>query len=105
MTVVARPRRDLPANAASTRSSRLVTLSSQVAIRRPSLWMTGPQGQVCATGHEGRAAEGSRSHDTSVTGAVITGQPVAAPGALVLTAMACGVFTVVAFWKWSRTEL
>lgn len=43
--------------------------------------------------------------DTSVTSAVITGQPLTAPGAIVFTAVACGIFTVVAFWKWNRTEL
>ena len=47
----------------------------------------------------------SAGSDTSVTGAVITGQLVTAPGAVVVTAAACGVFTVVAFWKWNRTEL
>src|SRR5665647_952852 len=59
-----RPQR---ADTTSTRSSRLVTISSQVAIRRPRLWMTGPRRQVCATGYEDGAAEGSRSHDTSGT--------------------------------------
>jgi ABC-2 type transport system permease protein len=43
--------------------------------------------------------------DASVVGAVIDGQPVTAPGAIGLTAVACGVFIVVAFWKWNRTEL
>jgi hypothetical protein len=43
--------------------------------------------------------------ETSVAGAVITGQEVAAPAAIVTTAAACVVFTVVAFWKWQRTEL
>jgi ABC-2 type transport system permease protein len=42
---------------------------------------------------------------TSVTGAVITGQPVPAPAALATTAAACAVFTAVAFAKWRRTEL
>src|SRR5665648_428378 len=56
------------------RSSRLVTISSQVAIRRPRLWMTGPRGQVCATGHEDGAAEGSRSLDTSGTTGSQTGR-------------------------------
>ncbi len=43
--------------------------------------------------------------DMSVTSAIITGQPVTAPGAVVVTAVACGIFIVVAFWKWNRTEL
>jgi ABC-2 type transport system permease protein len=43
--------------------------------------------------------------DTSVTGAIMTGQPVDAPGAIVVTSVACVVFIVVAFWKWQRTEL
>ena len=43
--------------------------------------------------------------DTSVTAAIITGQAVTAPGAIVATALACTVFTVVAFWTWNRTEL
>ena len=48
---------------------------------------------------------GGSDSDTSVTGAVITGQPIEAPGALVFTTAACVVFIVVAFWKWNRTEL
>ena len=48
---------------------------------------------------------GTSDSDTSVTSAVITGQPVEAPGALVFTAGACVVFILVAFWKWNRTEL
>ena len=43
--------------------------------------------------------------DTSVASALITGQPVSAPGAIVFTVVACGIFTFVAFWKWNRTEL
>lgn len=43
--------------------------------------------------------------ETSVAGAIITGQPVPAPGAIIATAVACVAFTVVAFWKWRRTEL
>lgn len=43
--------------------------------------------------------------DTSVVGALITGQAVDAPGAIVVALVACGVFTFVAFWKWNRTEL
>ena len=35
--------------------------------------MTGPRGQVCATGHEDRAAEGSRSHDSTGMRAVDAG--------------------------------
>ena len=48
---------------------------------------------------------GGDGSDISVVGAVITGQPVAAPGALVFTGGACVAFIVVAFWKWNRTEL
>jgi ABC-2 type transport system permease protein len=48
------------------------------------------------------APEGS---DVSVIGAIITGESIPAPGALVVTAGACVVFTVVAFAKWQRTEL
>ena len=43
--------------------------------------------------------------DTTVAAAIITDQPVPAPGAIALTVAACCVFTVVAFWKWNRTEL
>lgn len=43
--------------------------------------------------------------DTSVVGALITGQPIPAPGAVVFTATACVIFIFVAFWKWNRTEL
>lgn len=48
---------------------------------------------------------GSGDSDTSVTSAVIIGQPIEAPGALVFTSAACVLFIVVAFWKWNRTEL
>ncbi len=43
--------------------------------------------------------------DTSVVAALITGQPVTAPGAVIVVALACGLFTAVAFWRWQRTEL
>lgn len=43
--------------------------------------------------------------DVSVIGAVIAGQPVPAPAAIVFTGAAGIVFTAVAFWKFSRTEL
>jgi ABC-2 type transport system permease protein len=43
--------------------------------------------------------------ETSAVGALIGGQPVPVPGAIVFTAVACVVFTAVAFWKWDRTEL
>jgi ABC-2 type transport system permease protein len=43
--------------------------------------------------------------DTSVVGALVTGEAVPAPGAVVVAVVACGVFTFVAFWKWNRTEL
>jgi ABC-2 type transport system permease protein len=48
---------------------------------------------------------GAGDSDTSVTGAIITGQPVPAAAALATTAVACAVFVTVAFWKWRRTEL
>ena len=48
---------------------------------------------------------GTGDSGTSVTAAVITGQPVPAPAALVTTTIACVVFVAVAFWKWRRTEL
>ncbi len=48
---------------------------------------------------------GTGDSDTSVTGAVITGQPIPAPAAIATTAVACAIFTTVAFWKWRRTEL
>jgi ABC-2 type transport system permease protein len=47
----------------------------------------------------------SAGSDVSVIGAVITGQPVPAPAAIAFTGVACVVFTVVAFWKFARTEL
>ena len=43
--------------------------------------------------------------DVSVIGAIITGETIPASGALVVTAGACVVFTMVAFAKWRRTEL
>jgi ABC-2 type transport system permease protein len=43
--------------------------------------------------------------DASVIGALMAGQPVPAPWAIVFTAGACLVFTALAFWKWARTEL
>ena len=43
--------------------------------------------------------------EESVIGAVIAGQPVPAPVAIAFTGAACVVFTAVAFWKFSRTEL
>jgi ABC-2 type transport system permease protein len=48
---------------------------------------------------------GSGDAEDSVTSAVMTGEPVPAAGAVVTTALACVVFTAVAFWRWSRTEL
>jgi ABC-2 type transport system permease protein len=47
----------------------------------------------------------SAGSETSVAASVITGQGVTAPGAIVVAVGACIVFTAVAFWKWSRTEL
>lgn len=47
----------------------------------------------------------SGESDTSVIGAIISGQPVPAPGAIAFTAVACLVCTAIAFWKWARTEL
>jgi ABC-2 type transport system permease protein len=43
--------------------------------------------------------------DTSTIGAIIAGEPVPTPEAIVVTAIACVVFTAVAFWQWDRTEL
>ena len=43
--------------------------------------------------------------DSSVVGAIISGLPVTAVGAVVSTAMASVTFTIIAFWKWNRTEL
>jgi len=43
--------------------------------------------------------------DSSVVGAIIAGEPVPSYRAIVITAFACVVFTIVAFWKWARTEL
>jgi len=48
------------------------------------------------------AVDGS---DVSVTSAIITGEPIPAQGAIVVTLVACAIFTFVAFWKWQRTEL
>lgn len=47
-------------------------------------------------------AEGA---EHSVVSALITGQPVPSPAAIVFTLVACVVFTGVAFWKWNQTEL
>ena len=47
----------------------------------------------------------SGGSDTSVIGALMAGQPLPAPGAIVFTAVACLVFTGLAFWRWARTEL
>jgi len=43
--------------------------------------------------------------DASVAGAIIAGDPVPSYVAIVTTAVACVVFTVVAYWQWNRTEL
>jgi hypothetical protein len=43
--------------------------------------------------------------NTSVVGAIIASEPITAPGAVAFATLACLVFTVVAFWKWNRTEL
>jgi ABC-2 type transport system permease protein len=43
--------------------------------------------------------------DVSVIGAIIAGQPISSIAALVFTGAACVVFTAIAFWKFSRTEL
>lgn len=48
---------------------------------------------------------GSGEGDSSVIGALIAGEPIPAPGAVVLALLACLAFTVVAFFKWNRTEL
>lgn len=43
--------------------------------------------------------------DTSIVGALIVGDPVPSYAAIATTAVACVIFTVVAYWKWNRTEL
>ena len=43
--------------------------------------------------------------EVSVVASVIEGAGLHAPGAVAATAVACCVFTGVAFWKWNRTEL
>ncbi|MDN4486589.1 ABC transporter permease subunit [Demequina sp. SYSU T00039] len=43
--------------------------------------------------------------DVSVVGALIDGTPLDSVAPIVVTAAACIVFTVVAFWRWNRTEL
>ena len=43
--------------------------------------------------------------ETSVVGALIAGVPVPSYGAIVTTVIACVVFTLIAYWKWNRTEL
>ena len=43
--------------------------------------------------------------DMSVIGSIMAGEGVSEPGAVVLTAVACVVFTAVAFRRWHRTEL
>jgi hypothetical protein len=43
--------------------------------------------------------------DTSVVGAIISGTPGPSYGAIVTTAIACVVLTIIAYWKWNRTEL
>ena len=43
--------------------------------------------------------------DTSVVGAIISGTPGPSYGAIVTTAIVCVVFTIIAYWKWNRTEL
>jgi len=54
-----------------------------------------PWALVVASGPEGG----------SVVSAIIAGEPIPAPGAIVFAIAACITFTVVAFWKWNRTEL
>lgn len=48
------------------------------------------------------SAGGSESSDVA---AIITGQPLPAPAAIPIVALACVLFTVVAFAQWHRTEL
>lgn len=43
--------------------------------------------------------------EMSVIGAVVSGEPVTAPGAIVFVVVGCVAFTAVAFWKFARTEL
>lgn len=46
-----------------------------------------------------------QSSDVSVIGAVIAGEPVPSYGAIVITGLACVLFTIVAFRRWAHTEL
>jgi ABC-2 type transport system permease protein len=48
---------------------------------------------------------GSGSDGSSVVAAIIEGDPIPNPGAIIFAIAACLVFTAVAFWKWNRTEL
>jgi ABC-2 type transport system permease protein len=47
----------------------------------------------------------SSESKASVIAAIMGGRPVPTPGAIVFTAIACVVFSAVAFWKFARTEL
>lgn len=48
---------------------------------------------------------GGGSEQSSVVAAVIAGDSIPTPGAIVFTITACVVFSAVAFWTWNRTEL
>lgn len=47
----------------------------------------------------------SGESELSVIGAVASGRPVSAPGAIAFVAVGCLVFTAIAFWRFARTEL
>jgi ABC-2 type transport system permease protein len=47
----------------------------------------------------------TQGSDVSVVGAIAAGQPLPATGAIIVTGLACVVFTAVAFWRFARTEL
>jgi ABC-2 type transport system permease protein len=72
-----------------------IAFGQQLIAGIPGLGSVLPWALVVGVGDDG----------TSVTGAVITGQPITAPAAVVVTGLACVIFVVVAFWRWRRTEL
>ena len=72
-----------------------IAFGQQLIVGIPGLSSVLPWALVVPTGEA----------NTSVVGAIIAGEPIPAPGAIVLAASACVVFTAIAFWKWNRTEL
>ncbi|MCJ7781486.1 MAG: ABC transporter permease [Acidimicrobiia bacterium] len=72
-----------------------IAFGQQLISALPGLGEILPWGLVVASGEA----------DSSVIGALIAGEPIPAPGAVVLTFLACLAFTGVAFLKWNRTEL